>query len=59
LNRAIKWKVGKPYIKIRQAGVIGMINMIENGIINDEQLIECFKDILPEIKSCMSDDWAP
>jgi hypothetical protein len=28
LNVAIKWKVGKPQIKIRKAGVINMIRMI-------------------------------
>ena len=30
LNVAIKWKVGKPQIKIRKAGMINMIKMIEN-----------------------------
>lgn len=30
LNIAIKWKVGKPQIKIRKAGVINMIKLIEN-----------------------------
>jgi len=34
LNIAIKWKVGKPQIKIRKAGVINMIKMIELEIIN-------------------------
>lgn len=30
LNVAIKWKVGKPQIKIRKAGMINMIKLIEN-----------------------------
>lgn len=39
LNVAIKWKVGKAQIKIRKAGVIDMIKMIELGIINEVQLL--------------------
>jgi len=27
---AIQWKVGKPQIKIRKAGIINMIALIEN-----------------------------
>ena len=32
---AIQWKVGKPQIKIRKAGVINIINLIDRGIINE------------------------
>jgi len=32
---AIQWKVGKPQIKIRKAGVINMILLIENEIISE------------------------
>ena len=56
---SIRWKVGKPQIKIRKAGVINIINLIERGIINDEQLLECFKDMVPHLKNCMNDDWGP
>ena len=59
LNTAIKWKVGKPQIKIRKAGVINMIRMIEQEVIDADQLLECFDEILPQIKNCISDDWAP
>lgn len=31
---AIQWKVGKPQIKIRKAGIINMILLIDNEIIN-------------------------
>ena len=56
---SIRWKVGKPQIKIRKAGVINIINLIERGIISDAQLLECFKDMLPHLKNCMNDDWGP
>jgi len=39
LLQAIQWKVGKPQIKIRKAGVINMISLIDRGIINEEQLM--------------------
>ena len=56
---AIQWKVGKPQIKIRKAGVINMILLIERGIASAEVLLELFKDLLPHLKNCLSDDWAP
>lgn len=56
---AIQWKVGKPQIKIRKAGVINIINLIERGIINEEQLLDCFRDLTPHLKNCLNDDWAP
>jgi dynein assembly factor 5 len=56
---AIQWKVGKPQIKIRKAGVINMIALIERQIIAEEQLLDSFRDLVPHLKSCLSDDWAP
>ena len=56
---AIQWKVGKPQIKIRKAGVINVIALIERGIITEEQLLDSFKDLVPHLKSCLNDDWAP
>ena len=56
---AVQWKVGKPQIKIRKAGVINIIKMIDKGVINGEQLLECFKELIPQIKNCLNDDWAP
>ena len=56
---AIQWKVGKPQIKIRRAGVINIINLIDRKIINEEQLFFCFKDLMPHLKNCLNDDWAP
>jgi hypothetical protein len=32
---SIQWKVGKPQIKIRKAGVINIINLIDRKIINE------------------------
>lgn len=56
---AIQWKVGKPQIKIRKAGVINMISLIERRIISEEQLLDSFKDLIPHLKNCLNDDWAP
>ena len=56
---AIQWKVGKPQIKIRKAGVINIINLIDRSIINDEQLLDSFKDLVPHLKNCLNDDWGP
>jgi len=56
---AIQWKVGKPQIKIRKAGVINMILLIENEIISEEQLRDSYSDLLPQLKNCLNDDWAP
>jgi hypothetical protein len=56
---SIQWKVGKPQIKIRKAGVINMINLIERKIISEEQLLDSFKDLIPHLKNCLNDDWAP
>jgi hypothetical protein len=51
--------VGKPQIKIRKAGVINIIYLIQKGIINDDQLLACFKDLIPHLKNCLNDDWGP
>ncbi len=56
---SIQWKVGKPQIKIRKAGMINMILAIENDIISEQQLIDCYQEILPHLKNCLNDDWAP
>ena len=56
---SIQWKVGKPQIKIRKAGVINMINLIEKKIIGEEQLLSAFSDLVPHLKNCLNDDWAP
>ena len=39
LNVAIKWKVGKPQIKIRKAGVINMIRFVQMEIIDGQKLL--------------------
>ena len=31
---SVQWKIGKPQIKIRKAGVINMMSLIANGLIN-------------------------
>jgi len=56
---SIQWKVGKPQIKIRKAGVINIINLINQGIVSSRGLLNCYKELLPPLKSCLTDDWAP
>ena len=41
---SIQWKVGKPQIKIRKAGVINILALIEKKIINEEQLLDSFNN---------------
>lgn len=36
-----------------------MISLIDRGIINEEQLLDSFKDLVPHLKNCLNDDWAP
>ncbi len=36
-----------------------MITLISSDIINEEGLLSCLKEIIPPLKSCLSDDWAP
>lgn len=43
LNVSIKWKVGQPQVKIRKAGIIMMIKMIDFEIIDETGLLSCIK----------------
>ena len=36
-----------------------MINLINGELISDEGLLSCLKELIPPLKSCLSDDWAP
>jgi len=33
--------------------------LIDYNIIESENLMKCIKELLPPIKTCLSDDWAP
>lgn len=55
---SIKWKVGKSEIKIRKAGIINIINLIDKQILSSRALLNCYKDLLPSLKNCLTDEWA-
>jgi len=44
---------------VRKAGVINLIKLIEFGIVAQPSLLKNLKELLPAIKTCLSDDWAP
>jgi hypothetical protein len=56
---SIQWKVGKPQIKIRKAGIINIINLIDRRIVSSMGLLNCYNELLPPLKNCLTDDWAP
>jgi len=53
-----QWKVGKPNEKIRKAGLICMLRLLENNLIDPKTLYACFKGIVTVMKNCIDDDWA-
>jgi len=56
---AITWKAGKTHTKIRKAGVICMLHLIQRKVIPQETLMHLMADIRPLLKTSMSDDFAP
>ncbi|EGR33969.1 hypothetical protein IMG5_029090 [Ichthyophthirius multifiliis] len=56
---SIIWRIGKPQIKIRKAGVINLYKMIEKNLLDKKVLVKCLNELMPPIKSSLSDDWAP
>lgn len=56
---SLVWKVGKPNNKIRKAGVLCLVSMIKQSFIDRETVLHQFDKLLPTLKSCLSDDWAP
>lgn len=56
---SMTWKVGKPNNKIRKAAVFCGIQIIKNQLVDDKQLSDLLSQMIPSIKSCMSDDWCP
>jgi len=36
-----------------------MIHLVKNEIIESEELLQNFKELLPVMKSCSNDDWGP
>mmetsp|Transcript_46400 Transcript_46400/g.53774 ORF Transcript_46400/g.53774 Transcript_46400/m.53774 type:complete len:558 (-) Transcript_46400:155-1828(-) len=59
LMPCIQWKVGKPNIKIRRGGILNMILLLQNNLISNAALEKSLGELIPLVKSCMNDDWAP
>ena len=56
---SITWKVGSPETKIRKAGILNMATMIDNQLLLPEGILECYKELLPPLKNCLTDDREP
>lgn len=57
LMPAIVWKAGKPNVRIRKAGIVCIIRLIEEKLIEEEKLYLNFKNLFNLIKNCMDDDF--
>ena len=52
-----EWRVGLPNVKIRKAGVICLIKLIDSKLIEPVKLKDCFSEIVKRMTSCFEDDW--
>jgi hypothetical protein len=57
LMPAIIWKPGKPNVRIRKAGIVCLIRLVEEKLIDEEKLYLHFKNLFNLIKNCMDDDF--
>lgn len=53
------WRAGKPSIKIRKAAILVFSKALNRGILESDALHKLYPEILPPLKTCMDDDWAP
>eukprot|EP00742_Colponemidia_sp_Colp-10_P006952 GILJ01007461.1.p1 GENE.GILJ01007461.1~~GILJ01007461.1.p1 ORF type:complete len:843 (-),score=129.06 GILJ01007461.1:37-2523(-) len=54
------WKAGKSQIKIRKASIVCLYQILEQpNLMSSMSLLPNMDQLLPVIKSCMDDDWAP
>merc|ERR1712039_812194 len=53
------WKAGQANNKIRQAGMTCMHALLQRHLISPASLNAVFADLLPILKSCLDDSWAP
>jgi hypothetical protein len=54
----IPWRAGKPVFRIRKAGIICIIRLVELSLIDPEKLYASFKSIFNTMKNSLEDDWA-
>lgn len=53
------WRVGKPNIKIRKAGVLVMMKLLDKKLLDKKDIEKGYPALVPSLKGCISDDWAP
>jgi hypothetical protein len=53
----LSWKSGSPSTKIRKAGLICLMKLVEQNLIPSSKLYANFKECTTKIKGCMDDDW--
>ena len=53
------WRVGKPNIKIRKAGVLVMMKLLNKNILEQKDIVKGYPGLVPSLKGCLTDDWAP
>lgn len=51
------WKSGSPSTKIRKAGLVCFMRLIDQNLIPPAKLYANFKETTTKIKGCMDDDW--
>jgi len=51
------WKSGSPSTKIRKAGLICFMKLIDQNLIPAAKMYANFKECCTKIKGCMDDDW--
>ena len=56
IKKALVWKVGKPNLKIRRAGILCGIRLLLTKQENKTELNSCLAVLIPCVKSCLSDD---
>ena len=59
IKESMVWKMGKPNNKIRKAGSYCLNDMFKAGLVSSESVIKNFTPLLPILKGCLNDDWAP
>mmetsp|Transcript_151005 Transcript_151005/g.263102 ORF Transcript_151005/g.263102 Transcript_151005/m.263102 type:complete len:960 (+) Transcript_151005:85-2964(+) len=53
------WKAGQSNNKIRKGGMVCIHAMLQRHLLLPAVLNAAFPDMLPILKSCLSDDWSP
>ena len=52
-----EWRVGLPNVKIRKAGVVCLIKLIDSKLVEPVKMKEYFAETVKKMVSCLEDDW--